>query len=676
MATQQLGARRLSLHQHRLAQAPVLATLEQVLRALHLGARGEQHEGAALDLLQVLQQQPQHLGGVALDVLGVVAGLDHHQPALPCMVEGTEHLAHLHIVVLGQATFVQKVVEAATGDQRRRGGHGRPHTAPELAAQQAARVERAGVGREGDQPVVDTRFQPLGQRGLARLRLLQPELCGGRHVLQPGSEGANAAVELRAAGGLGRFFTGQGPQPHGNGLQLLEQGGRAAGDLAHGLGPILGQHAVAQSFVGRRHAELETGRPVAPVAWAHATLPASDRQPFGRLGQARHGAAGQIALGGLELARQRRCVHAHHVGDGPGHIADRAGQLVKPAPPHQVHALGELGLRNAAEVMGLVKHQVAIGRIRQGVQAERREQQVVIDHDHLGLGQAGAGLVVAAAVVAGAMAGGAGVALGRDRAPEFASRRLGQPVPVTIPVTGVEHLAPLGVGARLLGPGARQRVRRDGRGCRGFLVTKQVGADRVTAGHLFQLEAAHIAPASLGQRKGKGLWQRRGQGRQVLADQLFLQRHGGRGNHHPLALRQRQGDHGGRVRGGFAHPGAGLHHRNRPGAGHDLIGRFLGPFFGPRWPIDGGQGGGNVGGHLALALAQAKARQAGDHMVESAQGQGFAGQGAGGQIGGGHGLGHGWRGQTRIVPEGVGSAPPASAPGSGMVPVFRRQVAP
>ena len=210
----------------------------------------------------------------------------------------------------------------------------------------------------------------------------------------------------------------------------------------------------------------------------------------------------------------------------------------------------------------------------------------MVDHDHLGLRQPGARLVVAAAVVARAVARGAGVALGGHGAPETAFGRLVEPVAVAVPAAAVQCVGPGGVLHAAFLPagrgggrchGARGHTRGAGVGG-GVVALEQVGAGRVAAAELVELEAAHVAPAPLGQRKAERLRQRGGQGRQVFRDQLLLQRHGGGGDDHALLLRQRQRDHGGRVRRRLAHAGAGLHHRDAARgqgrvAGHRVVAR-------------------------------------------------------------------------------------------------------
>jgi hypothetical protein len=550
---------------------------------------------------------------------------------------------------------VQEVVEAAAGDQRGRGRDRRPHLAPQVGAQQAAGVERAGVGTEGDQAILDAGLEPLGQRRLAVHRGLQPELGRGRHVLQARRKRADAAVELGAA----RCVTGVVARQHlelgRDQLELLEQRPGAAGNLAHGLGPVGRQHAAFEPFGGIGHVELEARPAVAAVARAHAALLARERQPLGRLGQPRHRAPRQFGLRGLELARQRRHVHAQRVGDGARHVGHGARQLVQPAAAHQVHALGELALGHCPEVVRLVEHQVAVGRVGQRVQTQGGQQQVVVDHDHLRLRQLRARAVVAAAVVAGAVACGAGVALGRHRGPDIAFGRFGQAVAVAVPVAAVEHLAPALVDPAALGPDPLQRV---ALGLVAGLVAEQVRGRRVAAGHLVQLEAAHITAPPLGQREHEGLGQHRRQRRQVLGDQLFLQRHGGGRDHHPLALRQRQRDHGRGVGGRLAHAGAGLHHRNGARAGWRRVFALLG--FGG--PVDHAQGLGNVRRHLALTGARTKAIEPRDHVVKSTQRQGFARQRSGGSVGRFVGQGH------RARKKGTRLSPTARRPHAGRLP--------
>ena len=183
----------------------------------------------------------------------------------------------------------------------------------------------------------------------------------------------------------------------------------------------------------------------------------------------------------------------------------------------------------------LVKDQQAVAQLGQGFHAQRGQHQVVVGHDDVGLGQAGARLVVAAIAVARAMPGGAAVALGGDTRPVLRVRRLDQAVAVAIPAAAGQGLRHVFVEAKtaLLQGLLRSTGQRNG----WEVILKKVLLCATCAGHALEFELADIAPAPFGQRIGKGLLHGLGQGGQVFLHELLLQRDGSRRNQHPrLAL--------------------------------------------------------------------------------------------------------------------------------------------
>ncbi len=218
-----------------------------------------------------------------------------------------------------------------------------------------------------------------------------------------------------------------------------------------------------------------------------------------------------------------------------------AGQLVYPGQARQIHLAAELIERRGRQVVRLVNDQQAVVQLGQEARANGGQQQVMVGDDDLGRHQLLAPLEVAALAEKRAMLAGAGAGLGRHRAPHLGLGRGVEQVAVAVPAAlgqrvghaGVELHARLGVVARAFGS--------LGGGLLGEqVVVGQIVLAAAAAGQALQLELADIAPAPLGQGEGKGLLHARGKLRQILVYQLLLQRHGGGGDQHPRAARQRQ----------------------------------------------------------------------------------------------------------------------------------------
>ena len=102
----------------------------------------------------------------------------------------------------------------------------------------------------------------------------------------------------------------------------------------------------------------------------------------------------------------------------------------------------------------------------------------------------------------------------------------------------------------------------------GFFFGKQIVVGHtVFAGRCFhaarqslELELADVAAAAFGERKFEWLRHVRGQRRQVLGDELLLQRHRCGRNQYARATRNGHGNRGNAVGQRFAHARAGLHH--------------------------------------------------------------------------------------------------------------------
>ena len=119
----------------------------------------------------------------------------------------------------------------------------------------------------------------------------------------------------------------------------------------------------------------------------------------------------------FELASHGSHVLGQRELQAGAHLGQDFGQLVQPAQARQIHAAAELVQRHGGQVVAFVKNDQAVVQLGQGFHAQGRQHQVMVGHDHVGLGQLGARLVVAAFAVARAVAGGATVALGGHGAP-------------------------------------------------------------------------------------------------------------------------------------------------------------------------------------------------------------------------------------------------------------------
>ena len=338
------------------------------------------------------------------------------------------------------------------------------------------------------------------------------------------------------------------------------------------------------------------------------------------------------------------------VGDLQPHAdGDRAlRQPLDPAVVPQVHAAGELRQRRRRQVVRLVEHQQAVVQLGQQPVAQRRQQQIVVDHDDLRADQRLAALVVGAAVECRTVLAGAGGRVGRHGRPDLV--RGGRVERVAVAVPGA-------TGQRLRDAAIELQARRDlvlgpGRARGGLVVGEQVGGGVVRvvgvaigpdglAGQPRQLELADIAPAPLGQREAERLRQQRGQGRQVLGDQLLLQRDGGGGDDDARVARQRQRDGGRAVGERLAHAGAGLDH----GDGAHRVGGIGGVAVGVGLRLlelaqcRRGQRGGHPLGHAPLAVAAPQAAAGAHRVVEGLQ-RGRGQRGGGGiEVGPGGGNG-------------------------------------
>ena len=255
-----------------------------------------------------------------------------------------------------------------------------------------------------------------------------------------------------------------------------------------------------------------------------------------------HYQPGQVLQVLAQLAGVARNVghlgHLHQRADAQG----AAGEPVDPGEAAQVRAAGELLQRRGGQVVRLVEHQQAVVQLGQYARTQGRQQQVVVGHNHLRAHQRFALVVVDALAEGRAVPPGARAALGRHGAPGLGLGRGVQAVAVAVPGAlgqGLRH-AGVELHARFCflvrAPGAR------GSGFFGEQVVIVLGVRLAGACQALELELAHIAPTPLGQHEPEGLLHLRGKPGQVLVHQLLLQCHGGGGDQHARAARQRNGN--------------------------------------------------------------------------------------------------------------------------------------
>ena len=559
VAREQLPAWQRGLHQHDLAQR----LGQRLLGQPQLSARSEQHQRAMRDLLQVAQQRLHHGRVVGGRVLRVGQVIDQHQPALAREIERALDFQRQRARVAEQADLLEEEVETAQAGQRGRGQHRTTHHRPQMLAQRRARQGRTGMRLQHDVVALGREREPLGRRRSPLGGVLQHQLGRAGDRLEPGRQRAELGIELRQALGLIGLRLDLGAQRLADRTQRIEEFLRLVRELGQRLDQLRVQlsarHAVAPGLVRQ---PAGTG---APAAKGRRLLAFQGRA------MVMHHQARQILHQLAQLSRDTRNLgHLGHRQQTAG--AHRlAGQLVDPLEPAQVHAAGELVQRDAGQVMRLVEHQQAVVELGQQARPERGQQQVMVDHDHLRADQALARGVIAALVVGRAMARGAGTALGCDRRPPSRFGRLLELVAITVPASALELALQVLIEGLALDLFLRQAHAAPGTGRTCFLgeqvilgIPGSIAIAPVTAGGpAVELELADIAPTPLGQRKAERLRQAARQRRQVLGDQLLLQRDGGGRDHHARVARQRQRDRRHAVGQRLADPGAGLDHRDR-----------------------------------------------------------------------------------------------------------------
>ena len=334
----------------------------------------------------------------------------------------------------------------------------------------------------------------------------EQQAAGAGHCLQARGDLAQAGVQQRQAGGWIRVFAQPCFDLGAQGLQGFQQAPSVAADQGQRLMQLGRQQALAQAMQG-----LVLARPGAQA----------DQQQ-----------GGQVTQCLLELHPQGIDVLAQGQLQLAAHLAQCLGQFVEPTQVAQIHGTRKLAQGNRWQVVTLVEHQQAVVQLGQGLHAHRSQHQIVVCHDHLGLGEAAAGLVVAAVAVARAVPPGAGVPLGGHSGPVTRVGLLVQAVPVTVPAVCRQGLGQgrVKTGSAQLGIDATELLRKDaGRWRQIFIRPKKiiVGLTHRASLQAFEFEFADIAAPALGQGKGKRRLEHGGQRRQVFAHELLLQRHGG-----------------------------------------------------------------------------------------------------------------------------------------------------
>ena len=294
MALQQDGARGVALHQHPLPQVAVGALLQSQQSLFHLGARREQDQSAAFDLLQVHHQGGQHFVRVGLHVFRIGLRLHHDQAALLGVVEGALHLAGVHRRVAVQARLAQEMIEGAAGGQRGRCDHSGAHALPQMVAQQLPGLHRTGVRAERDQAVAHLRLQPLGQGRLLAHGRFQPAPGGLFHALQARGQHAQTAVELRQTGRVPGVVARLSLELRGHALEHLEQG---AGVALQRLDP---RHPLTRQFALVEPVDHRWRLVVALAALAVARGARHQGRPSWLLRDAHHAHARELALCALD----------------------------------------------------------------------------------------------------------------------------------------------------------------------------------------------------------------------------------------------------------------------------------------------------------------------------------------------------------------------------------------
>jgi hypothetical protein len=391
-----------------------------------------------------------------------------------------------------------------------------------------------------------------------RWRFKQQRLRAGVQAFEPRRQRANLRVQQRQRARLLRAFAYGIAQCLRHGAQAGQILRALGGQAVQGLDERLGQHAA-------RHAHARAAPALAPSPARPGGCALSGRA------QRRAVVVEHAASEVLRTLAQLRCV-ARQLGElrhlhQRGHAQRAAREPLYPAQPAQVHAARELAQRRGGQVVRLVEHQQAVVQLGQRARAQRRQQQVVVHHDHLRAHELLALFEIAAVRERRTVFARARGRLGRHGRPELGLGRRIEGVAVAVPAATRERLRQRGVEllARLGRVVGLSRTRG------GLLVGKEVVLRHTRSPHRrrepVELELAHVAPAPLGERELEGLRQARGQRGQVLVHELLLQRHRGRGDQHARVARQRQRHRRRAIRERLAHARTRLDHGDRTGGG-------------------------------------------------------------------------------------------------------------
>ena len=314
--------------------------------------------------------------------------------------------------------------------------------------------------------------------------------------------------------------------------------------------------------------------------------------------------SGELLQRAFKLAGHGGHVFGQRELQAAAHFGQYLGQFVEPAQAAQVHGAAELVKRYGRQVVAFVKNHQAVVQLGQGLHAQRRQHQVVVGDDDIGLGQLGACLVVAAFAVARAVAGGAAVAFGGYGGPVAGLGGVVQAVAVAVPAAIGQQIGHVVIQAQ-----AALFLRLVGGAALGALLFfKQVFVYAAHAHQALELELAHIAAPALGQRIRKRLVHGCGQRGQVFLHKLLLQRHGGGRYQYPGLALQRHGYRRAGIGRGLAHAGARLDDGN-------CFRRVV-----ALAQVGAAQGVGHALRHGVLAGARAKARGVAHHVLKSGQG--------------------------------------------------------
>ena len=492
------------------------------------------------------------------------------------MVERTRH--HGGHGRLGQAGTHAEAVEGTQRGQGGRGHQGAVGDVPQIAAQGLGGQDRAGVDLDIEGRAALGQGQPARHRR-AVFRVLDGK--GGPQLpvaLGAGQQAAEQRVPLL------RLVTGEANTAALVVHRLLEQLGEAGEDVGE-LGEAFLQLDAQLAQMLRHQAALEAM--ARPLAALHVLAGAE-------IGQLFAGAEHELLLGAqltrllghlldqaAEVAGQRML--GQQLGQVLLHLAKPVGGAA------QAGEVGEVADGLVRQVMALVEHVDGLARVRQhgaAAQGQVGQDHVVVGDDHVDLGHALARLVEGALLEIRAVAVGALAVVGGQGAPDLVFQLLGPAVAVAVPAVAGELLDHLAVEllAVLVDVDAEAFFLEHLRGgalCLAFLQQ-----------HV-QLGQAQVAATALGQGEAELQPGIAHQVRQVLVDDLLLQRHGRGGNHQALAGGLGGGDGGQAVGHRLAGTGARLHGH------HGGLAVTLAFVVG----LDRAEHLGHFGNHQALAIA-------------------------------------------------------------------------